>query len=326
MMAEREAGSSLSPETRRLAAGVAICVVTCRRPVWLEALLESLGRLTPVWENVAPWLVVVDNDAGSSRGVVDGARPRLPFRVIYDVEETRGISFARNRAVSLALREGARFVAFVDDDEVVSPEWLGEMLAVQQAYAADIVSGPVAPRFDDGVPRWIIRGRFFERPRFQTGTLRKVGATNNCLIARQLLEGRHEPFDARFATGGGSDMHFFKQVAREGGKIVWADRALVEEWVPRSRARVGWLLQRAYRGGNAFTLSERILDPPGRWLAPRIIKGLARTAQGVLLAVPSMLLGRAAAVRALQKAAIGAGTLAGVLGVRYQEYRALHGR
>jgi hypothetical protein len=125
---------------------------------------------------------------------------------------------------------------------------------------------------------------------------------------------------------GGSDMHFFKQVARAGGRIVWADEALVEEWVPRSRASVGWLVQRAYRGGNAFTLSERLLDRSGGWALARMAKGAGRTLQGALMLLPSLLLGRAPAVRALQKAALGAGTLAAVVGHEYQEYRAVHGR
>ena len=55
-------------------------------------------------------------------------------------------------------------------------------------------------------------------------------------------------------------------------------------------------------------------------------KGAGRTLQGALMLLPSLLLGRAPAVRALQKAALGAGTLAAVVGHEYQEYRAVHGR
>jgi succinoglycan biosynthesis protein ExoM len=307
---------------------VAICIVTYQRPVWLSALLESLAQLSVADRSEdTPLVVIVDNDGGASgRGAVERASEQLPFPVIYELEARRGISYARNRAVAVALAQGAEFVAFIDDDEIVSPGWLDEMLTVQRAYAADVVTGPVIPRFNDGVPDWIVRGRFFERPRFATGTLRRGGATNNCLISRRLFAGSAEPFDARFATSGGSDMHFFKRVARAGARIVWADRAVVEEWVPQSRARVPWLLQRAYRGGNAFTLSERILDRSGKWLLRRTGKGLARTIQGTLLVLPSIFLGRAPTVRALQKAAIGAGTLAAIMGSRYEEYRAVHGR
>ncbi len=307
---------------------IAICVVTYHRPIWLGELLKSVVRLAPpAGVDAPPVVVVVDNDAdGSAREVVERASARSPFRFIYETEPRRGISFARNRAVALALGAGAEFIAFVDDDEIVRPDWLRELLQVQRAYAADVVSGPVVPRFDDGIPSWVIRGGFFERQRFGTGDVRRGGATNNCLISRRLFADSPEPFDPSFAAGGGSDAHFFKQVARGGGRIVWADGAVVEEWVPRSRARVRWLLQRAYRGGNAFALSERILDRSGRWFWVGITKGLARALQGALMLVPSMLLGRAPAVRALQKSALGAGRLAGVLGFRYEEYRDVHGR
>ena len=309
---------------------VAVCIVTYQRPVWLGELLRSLTRTSLMGQaegGHTPLVVVVDNDAaGSARATVESASAGVPCPVRYEVETRRGISHARNRAVAIAQESGAEFVAFVDDDEVVTPGWLGELMAIQAAHGADIVSGPVVPRFDEGVPAWIIRGGFFARTRYATGTLRQNGATNNCLIACRLFQGRPEPFDPRFALTGGSDMHFFKQVARDGGRIVWADSAVVEEWVPQSRARVGWLLQRAYRGGNAFTLSERLLDRSGSWLVGRAVKGVGRTVQGALLVLPSMLLGRAPAVRALQKTALGAGTLAAILGHRYHEYRAVHGR
>jgi hypothetical protein len=52
-----------------------------------------------------------------------------------------------------------------------------------------------------------------------------------------------------------------------------------------------------------------------------VIKGVGRIAQGILLIPVSLILGRHALVGALHKICYGAGRLAGVLGVQYEEYR-----
>jgi hypothetical protein len=62
------------------------------------------------------------------------------------------------------------------------------------------------------------------------------------------------------------------------------------------------------------------------WFMWRVVKGLGRTVQGTLLVLPSIFLGRAPAVRALQRTALGVGTLAAIIGLQYEEYRAVHGR
>ena len=43
-------------------------------------------------------------------------------------------------------------------------------------------------------------------------------------------------FDERMALSGGSDVELFRRFAAQGHSIVWADEAVVFEWVPRSRA------------------------------------------------------------------------------------------
>jgi GT2 family glycosyltransferase len=61
-----------------------------------------------------------------------------------------GLAYARNRGL-LAAR--APLVAFVDDDEVVDPKWVGAVVeAFGHSEAPAAVFGPVAPRDDRGLP------------------------------------------------------------------------------------------------------------------------------------------------------------------------------
>ena len=305
---------------------IAICIITCRRPVWLAGLLESLGQLVLVEGSAMVAIFVVDNDrCGSARETVAAAQSALRWPVSYEIEPRQGISFARNRAVGLALTWDAEYLACLDDDEIPSPHWLAELAAACQRYRADVVTGPVLPSYETGVAEWAIRGGFFERPRHPSGTSLDGARTGNCLIACSLVRGSPAPFDPTFALSGGEDAHFFKRVYQEGARIVWADEAIVYERVPPSRATARWLLQRAYRGGTTFAHCERLLRTSPGWPLARVCTSAGRGLQGLLLLLPSLFLGRARIVRALQMACVGAGILAGTLGLSYREYKVIHG-
>lgn len=271
-------------------------------------------------------VVVVDNDhGGSAREVAATAAADMPWPVTYVVEPERGISFARNRAVRVALSWGADFVAFIDDDEIADPGWLAELAGVQQREGADVVTGPVLPIYEPGVPAWAVRGGFFERPRYPSGTRLGSAGAGNCLIAAALLGGPGEPFDPAFALSGGEDTHFFRRAHRGGATIVWADQAVAHEHVPVSRATVPWLLQRSYRSGLSFAMSDRRLHHDRSWIPRRILAGVARAVQGIGLLLPFAFRGRVGVIRALQVASLGAGVVAGTLGFSYQEYQVVHG-
>jgi succinoglycan biosynthesis protein ExoM len=301
---------------------VAVCVCTYRRPAGLRRLLTAIAALRT--DRVgALEVVVIDNDPdASARSVVDSI-DGMPFVVRYAHERRRGISHARNRAVAEAA--DADWIAFLDDDEEPEPEWLDELLRVQVAHAADVVAGPVPPRYEAPAPGWVLRGRFHEPPRRPTGSPLPYADTGNVLVRASLFRDFPAPFASSLALAGGEDTHFFLRVARAGHRIVWADTAVAWEWVPPSRVRLPWLLRRAFRRGNTWALLERELDPSWRVLALRIARGAGRIVRGTVLLPLSLLRGRHAVVQTLRGMCFGAGSLAGVAGYRYDEYRTTHG-
>lgn len=303
---------------------VAICVATLHRPVGLAALLRSLAALhVPV--DVRLTVVVVDNDAeASAEPVVEEWRERLPGDVVYLVESRRGIPQARNCAVAAA--RDAQWFAFVDDDETVDPGWLAELLRVAEEFHADVVTGAVEPLFPETPPDWVTRGRFFERPRFATGTALTYARTSNALVAGHLLTRTDTPFNEAMATSGGSDTHFFQRVRLSGGKIVWADEAIVQETIPATRVRPGWLIQRQYRRGNTRSLCLRDLeDSPGRRLK-RVAAAAVHAGRGILIIISSIVRGRVALLRGAQRVAFAAGLVTGLIGRGYEEYTVVHGQ
>lgn len=302
---------------------VALCVCTYRRPAGLRRLLHAVSRLRT--ERVGTLeVVVVDNapDACAAE-ICESLAARMPFALRYVHERRRGISHARNRAVAAAA--DADWIAFLDDDEEPESGWLDELLRVQSEHAADVVAGPVPPKYEAPAPDWVVRGRFHESPRRPTGSPLPYADTGNVLVRASLFRDFPAPFAPSLALAGGEDTHFFLRVARAGHRIVWADAAVAWEWVPPSRVRLPWLLRRAFRRGNTWALLERDLDPSWRVLALRIARGAGRIVRGAVLLPWSLLRGRHAVVETLRGMCFGAGSLAGVAGYRYDEYRTTHG-
>lgn len=304
---------------------IAICVVTYRRPKMLGGLLEGLSRLT--FRGPMPDLevVVADNDAeGSARGVCEAWRPRLPWPLRYCLEPRRGIPHARNAALRAA-GDAVDFIAFIDDDEVPDPAWLDELLRVQLAHEADVVTGPVLVRFMDGVPPWVKDGGLFQRRRHPTGERLTCAATGNVLVRRRVFTGIGSGFDERFALTGGEDARFFLRVSDAGFTIVWADEAVVHEWIAPARVSAQRLLLRSYQlaAGNCAIALERRRS--ARTYARAAARGCAAIAGGVLVIPVGLVAGRAGLVKSLRRVFQGAGTIAGLLGRLPEYYRITDG-
>jgi succinoglycan biosynthesis protein ExoM len=127
---------------------------------------------------------------------------------------------------------------------------------------ADGVLGPVKPHFENEPPRWIIKGRFFERPTDDTGfTIDWTkGRTGNLLFKRRILDGMEEPFKPEFGSGG-EDRNFFKRMIGRGHVFVWCNEAVAYETVPPVRWKRSFMLKRALLRGKVS-----LADPSSRML------------------------------------------------------------
>ena len=231
---------------------ISVCVCTYKRADLLRLLLDGLASQTLAPESFE--VVVVDNDAfASAKEVVEQAGQRHPALVLrYDVESMQGISHARNKAVALA---AGQLLAFIDDDEQPAANWLADLLATMNAMDADAVLGPVLPRYPPTTRAWVIKSRFFERPRFPTGTVleHKSCRTGNALVKAQRVKSRRpEAFDTFLSQSGGEDLHFFEWLARQGGRLVWCDTAEVREEVPAARQNLHYMLARSLRVSTIY--------------------------------------------------------------------------
>ena len=296
---------------------VTVCIATYRRPLGLQALLESLNAVETDGLAALVSFIVVENCPNDPAEATLGDLAKIsrwPLR--YVGEHNRGIVAARNRALD-EFGEDPDYVAFLDDDETVSRGWLQSMLQTLQTTGATAVQGPVIPQFEVTPPNWAIASKLFELGPFQPGERIGFASTNNAMIAADFLRQHQIRFDTRFNTTGGEDEEFFHRLQESGGTIHAAAEASVTDIVPQKRLTLGWAVRRKFRMGNTL---GRIAVFHRRNRLMRFIKGAAAFGKGTLMILTLGLGSKARITAGLFEAARGAGVIAAFTGVAFKEY------
>lgn len=281
---------------------VTICIASQRRE-GLSRLLESIGRLKRP-PGLALEVVIVHN-APQPDAADPLPDPGVPVRRSW--EPRANLSHVRNRSVEQAR---GRWLAFVDDDELVHEDWLAAYWTMVEAGDCDGCFGPVLPRLDPPASAWI-DASFFARERFASGTqIRGRGARTGNAFVRCSLFGAFS-FDPAFGRTGGEDWDLFRRMQARGHRFLWCEEARVEEFVPAERQRVDWLARRAFRAGGAYTRIEA-RTVGARW------RQRVRSALGALSALAALPwlapFGRRALLRGWLRVCVQAGKLYALLG------------
>ena len=230
---------------------ICVCVCTYKRPHILGDLLQALdGQETRGLFDYA--VIVVDNDRSESgRSVVESEAKRTKNSILYFVEPEQNIAMARNKAVANSWGD---YMAFIDDDELPDSRWLLNMYMALVRFKPAGVLGPVMPQYEVLPPRWVLNGRFFERPTYFSGHIlsSELTRTGNCLLRRAIFEENSEWFLPKFGSGG-EDRDFFKRAIARGHVFVWCNEAPVFERVPQERMKKSVMVKRALlRGKMAY--------------------------------------------------------------------------
>lgn len=290
-----------------------IAVCTFRRPELVQT-LRSLAAIT-VPERAAIRIIVADNDVEpSARPRVEALRSEMPFDITYVHCPASNISLARNACLDTSTGD---FLAFIDDDETASKEWLAALLEAARTTGADAVLGPVRAAYATSAPTWMRRGDFHStRPVWVGGEIR-TGYTCNALLnlAAPAVTGRR--FKLALGKSGGEDTDFFAAMHDAGGTIAFASEAWVHEPVPENRASLAWLSKRRFRSGQ--THGRLLTEKSNRSRQPwNLVLASAKSAY-CALATLLFLLSPVHRNRYALRAVMHAGVVSGLLGHRELE-------
>ena len=275
-------------------------------------------------------VIVADNDPDRHEGFnlcskLDGKSHRWPLKSF--VVADRGLVSARNAVIAVAFSDPtSEFVALLDDDECVEPQWLEAMLEMQAKTGADIVAGAVIPEFEKEPSPWMLKSKIYRRDEVTNGPVNTLYRAGNTLIARKILERVPLPFfNPRYSLTGGEDLLFFAQSQRCGVTFARAARGRTFEFYPASRMSFRWALLRAYRVGNNHVQVKRSLKISRfEWLLE-----FAKICGAILLFPIEFItfsLSPSRRVDALCRLSRALGKIGTLLGHNYEEYRTVHGK
>lgn len=300
---------------------VTIGIATYLRPQGLSKTLEGVRDLL-LPEGCEFHLVIADNDEqGSARTLCALQEETFPFPLHYLKVEQRGISFVRNQVANYAVSLQSDFLAFLDDDEIPDSRWLCELLAIQRAFQADLVGGPVIRVFPEGTPAWNSSLCFFEARQEPSGLSSRNIDCGNALVAISVFTQNKLFFDEDFALTGGEDAMFSVFARRSGLITAWADRARVYETVPADRLRIPWLLSRSFRVGTVTVMVERRLFSLGVMILRNMGKVVIYFAAGLVAGLASCGVFPYQKRRSLIFLSRAAGLVCGLFGLRQEGYR-----
>lgn len=237
---------------------VVVCILTRRRP---EGLLATLRSLAAQDCPDAFACLVADNDpaeAGGARAAAAFLDARALVGAVVTVERP-GHCSASNGAFAAArsLFPDAPFVAMIDDDEEAEPDWLRQLLAAQALSGADLVGGPVLPRFERPDA-----ARFAPHPVFtpffaRSGPVPFLYGSGNFLMRAAVIDRLGQPvFHPAFDFVGGGDFDFFLRCRAVGFTAWFAAEARAVETVPSARTTPRWVLARSMRYGTINHMIE----------------------------------------------------------------------
>lgn len=297
-----------------------IGIPTYKRPKMLEKLILSIYD-SHIEQNLmsAIQIVVVDNDIErTAESIVLDLKTNCtqPFTIHYFNYQKKGLTHVRNEILEQSLKFNPHYIAFVDDDEFVTENWLNELLKTMIHNNADIVLGPNFPVFEKEVPEYL--SRWFEVQNFESNTQMEFVESNNLLIKCKFLIDHNLRFDSRFDETGGEDTFFGVQALQKGARIFWSHDAIVYETIPEKRATLKWLMRRIYRSASTFTYILKLKKSYGMLIRKIVVSSLYLAfGIGCLMFLPfpskHKYLG-------LLKVSEALGGFAGMINIRYKEY------
>jgi glycosyltransferase involved in cell wall biosynthesis len=308
---------------------VTVAVITFNRSRYLR---QALGGIVRQEYPADRWeiLVVDNNSADDTRDVVASfvtANP-APRRI---VETRQGLDYGRNRAVEEARGD---LVVLVDDDVLVEPDWLAQLVAPfssESAHKIGVVGGEVVPVFPDGIPAWQVGAHRPLKFRSDPGPLPPNQAPMGANFAfPKWVFVRFGLFDtgldrqgARLFGGGDSQM--IRRLRSVGLEAWFVPGAKVLHQIPAERLTLSYALRHAFDSARSRVVDQmRVLRESGKtpvgFMASRAAASALKIVGFLALAAVCMLAFRSGAAR---RALVRAWRSCGYL---YQIARAAAGR
>jgi len=240
--------------------GLSIVITTYNRADFLQKCIESTMFQKEILEPYE--VVVIDNDSvDNTREIVESLKCQYD-NLKYFHEKEPGTSCARNRGCREAK---ADWIAYIDDDDTVSENFVREVFATIKSYDFDCFGGCYKPVFDQKRPHWFsdryagnahLASCISELPENQ------YLPGGSIVIRKEVLQNCgsfYTYFGPQGAVYGfGEDTNLIHRIRNAGYKIGFNPLAVIFHFIPSSRYHIAWFFKSAYQQGyGSWLVYER---------------------------------------------------------------------
>jgi glycosyltransferase involved in cell wall biosynthesis len=246
---------------------ITISICTYDRYDLLPKAIESAVRQTLPQDQFR--IIVVDNSPDHDKARAFGKRFKSIGNLTYLVEETPGLSNARN----VSAREcGTEFISFMDDDAIATATWLEKILGAFDTFGKEamIVGGRVDPIWGAPRPPWLHDAMLSNVSVVDWGGDTRIAApdewfagTNISFLTQAILDyGGFATNLGRIGSGASllsnEELHLLERIRAEGGKLIYAPAASVDHLVEPRRLTQSWFRRRAaWQAVSDFTMEPK---------------------------------------------------------------------
>ena len=234
---------------------VTVCICTFRRSSIVSTLYTVVSQILP--PDISCRIIVVDNDfERTAEPLIANFRATTETAVEYVHAPGQNISIARNASLDACK---TRWLAFLDDDELASVNWLAQLIARRENVSA--VFGPSEAVYTTACPNWVQAADLHSnRVIWRRGTI-ETGYTSNVLIDLNFVRQHQLRFNEELGRSGGEDTMFFAAMRRAGGRLAYVSDAIAYEHVPDARTTLSWVVKRRFRVGQVTSMMLQVYDP-----------------------------------------------------------------
>jgi len=177
-------------------------------------------------------IIVVDNNsADETARVVAKLNEQPGNKIRYIFESNPGLMYARHTGAKAAEGE---ILAYIDDDILVTPEWLRQLNLAYQEFDADCAGGKILIQWDRNPPIWVktyenILGHLDLGPKaFQLRSNQSIHGGNFSIKKKRLFQiGGFNPDQIGNNLIGDGETGLCRKIHRAGWKMAWVPGALV---------------------------------------------------------------------------------------------------
>jgi glycosyltransferase involved in cell wall biosynthesis len=266
---------------------LSVILCTYNRAESLRKTLETFSRLVVSPDLKWELLLVNNNSKDHTPEVIDEFARSSQFTVKYVFAKTQGRSNALNTGIAVATGE---ILAFTDDDVLLHPDWLSNLVQTFKDFGCAGVAGRIIPVWNQPRPSWLEMEEQQVVVHFEFGDKTKpldrppLGA--NSAFHRSMFE-KYGLFRPDLGVSGNQritceDTEFGFRLLRGGEKIVYCAKAVIYHPVNPSRITRNYFLTWFYNDGRSSTRAEGLphravffLGIP-RWLYREIVVNICK--------------------------------------------------